>query len=253
MNSILGSFSFIRDLKKCIKHVIYKTNYPTCIVDFGATVSDSRLGRDIHIYEKCLVDKCVLGDYVHIYSGSVLIDSEVGLCSYVTPNCYASHVSIAKFCSIGPELRAGQGNHPLNLVSTSPVFYSASGQSGLSFVEQSIIEECHPISIGNDVWIGSRVFMRDGVKIGDGAIVAAGAVVTSDVSPYSVVGGVPAKIIRQRFSDDNIAELLRIQWWNWPLDTIRRASVLFAQEDIRKFIDWSHENIGACDNHDSMA
>jgi virginiamycin A acetyltransferase len=76
--------------------------------------------------------------------------------------------------------------------------------------------------IGNDVWIGYEVVVMAGVKVGDGAIIAAKSVVTKDVPPYAIVGGNPAQIIRQRFSDGEIATLLEIAWWNWDIEKISR-------------------------------
>ena len=78
------------------------------------------------------------------------------------------------------------------------------------------------IVIGNDVWIGYNAIILSGVKIGDGAIVATGAVVTKDVKPYEIVGGIPAKVIRKRFSDEVIIKLQKMKWWNWPVDKIKR-------------------------------
>ena len=74
--------------------------------------------------------------------------------------------------------------------------------------------------IGNDVWIGRDALIMPGVHIGDGAIVASGSVVVSDVPPYTVAGGNPAKPLKQRFSDEEVTILARIAWWNWPIDAI---------------------------------
>ena len=78
------------------------------------------------------------------------------------------------------------------------------------------------IVIGNDVWIGYEAVIMAGVTIGDGAIIGARAVVTKDVPPYTIVGGVPAREIRRRFSDDVIARLLELKWWDWPAEQIQR-------------------------------
>ena len=78
------------------------------------------------------------------------------------------------------------------------------------------------IVIGNDVWIGYEAVVMAGVTIGDGAIIGARAVVTKDVPPYTIVGGVPAREIRRRFSDDVIARLLELKWWDWPAEQIQR-------------------------------
>ena len=76
------------------------------------------------------------------------------------------------------------------------------------------------ITIGNDVWIGYEAIILAGVTIGDGAIIGARAVVTKDVAPYTIVGGIPAKMIKKRFDDKTIADLLNMKWWNWPTEKI---------------------------------
>lgn len=74
--------------------------------------------------------------------------------------------------------------------------------------------------IGNDVWIGLGATFMPGVRVGDGAIIAAGALVAANVAPYAVVGGNPAKLLRSRFDEATISELLRLRWWDWPIERI---------------------------------
>ena len=83
------------------------------------------------------------------------------------------------------------------------------------------------------------MFVRSGVKIGNGALIAAGGVVASDVPDYAFAGGVPAKVIRYRFAEPIITDLLQLEWWNWPEEKLRQAQPLFAQNDIRAFLDWA--------------
>ena len=113
------------------------------------------------------------------------------------------------FCSLGPEILIGLGIHPLQYVSTYPGFYApdlVSWSVRISFMRKKYHLLKHaPIIIGSDVWIGARAIVRDGVNIGHGAVIGAGALVTKDVAPYSIVGGVPARLIRMRFSDDIVA------------------------------------------------
>ena len=90
------------------------------------------------------------------------------------------------------------------------------------------------VEIGNDVWIGDDVTILGGVTIGDGAVVGTSALVTKDVPPYSIVGGVPAKVIRMRFEQETINRLLDIKWWNWDISKIKQESCEF--DDVEKFI-----------------
>lgn len=130
---------------------------------------------------------------------------------------------IGKYCSIacGAKFLLNSANHTLRSLSTYPfpIFYEAWG-TPVSEVS-SAWDNRGDIVIGNDVWIGYEAVILSGVTIDDGAIIGTRAVVTRDVPPYTIVGGVPARPIRRRFPDEVIAELLKIQWWNWPEDIIR--------------------------------
>ena len=106
-------------------------------------------------------------------------------------------------------------------MSSHPIFYSIACQSQITFADKSYFKENSHTNIGNDVWIGTRSIINDGITIGDGAIIAAGSVVTKDVAPYAVVGGVPAKIIRYRFNDEDIEFLKKISWWNNDINWIK--------------------------------
>lgn len=129
---------------------------------------------------------------------------------------------IGKFCSIacGAHFLFNSANHSLDSLSTYPfpIFFEEWGLS-ISQVTDAW-DNKGDIIIGNDVWIGYEAVILAGVKVGDGAIIGTRAVVTKDVPPYTIVGGVPARPIRKRFSDDTIAALLAERWWDWPIDKI---------------------------------
>lgn len=136
---------------------------------------------------------------------------------------------IGKFCSIacGAKFLFNSANHTLHSLSTYtfPLFYEAWGQE---MNPAEAWDNKGDIVIGNDVWIGYEAVVLAGVTIGDGAIIGARAVVTKDVTPYTIVGGVPAKPIRKRFSDADIATLLELHWWDWPVSKIA-AGIPFLQ------------------------
>lgn len=92
------------------------------------------------------------------------------------------------------------------------------------------------VTIGNDVWLGSQCVIMSGVSIGDGAVVAAQAVVSKDVPPYAIVAGNPARVVKRRFDDETISELLTIAWWNWPEDRIRDNLDLLLSGDMAAFV-----------------
>lgn len=131
---------------------------------------------------------------------------------------------IGKFCSIacGVKFLFNSANHTLSSLSTYPfpLFYEEWD------LEKSKVanswDNKGDIVIGNDVWIGYEAVIMAGVTVGDGAIIGTRAVVTKDVPPYTIVGGIPAKPIRKRFSDETIEALLNLKWWNWSDEKIRR-------------------------------
>lgn len=132
------------------------------------------------------------------------------------------HLSIGKFCSIacGAKFLFNSANHKMDSLSTYPfpLFFEEWGLDRRDVADSW--DNKGNITIGNDVWIGYEAVILAGVTIGDGAIIGARAVVTKDVLPYTIVGGVPAKPIKKRFSEKAIASLLEIEWWNWPEERI---------------------------------
>jgi len=150
--------------------------------------------------------------------------SHMGYGSYLARDTKLENVYIGRYCSIGEHVEVINGNHPSRtFVSTHPAFYAKQNVTPLSYVEENSFEELSHVAvdgreyaacIGNDVWIGSRAILLGGTTVGDGAIIAAGAVVTKDVPPYAVVGGVPAKVIRYRFEQDQIDRLMKMKWWD---------------------------------------
>lgn len=152
-----------------------------------------------------------------------LFFGKMGKGSYIGSDCRIRG-DVGRYCCISSGVVTANGRHPTkDFVSIHPAFYSPDlSRCGLSYSkEQHFIENGERIRIGNDVWIGTGAILLDGVQIGDGAVIAAGAVVTGDVAPYSIVGGVPAREIRKRFSPEQCDYLLRLQWWNKPEQWLR--------------------------------
>ena len=145
---------------------------------------------------------------------------------YHYPECNNDRLTIGKFCSIacGAKFIFNAANHALNSLTTYPfpIFFEEWGLSTDVNDIATAWDNKGDIVIGNDVWIGYEAIIMSGVTIGDGAIIGTRAVVTKDVPPYSIVGGVPAKIIRRRFDDDTVRRLQNLCWWNWEEEKIRR-------------------------------
>ena len=179
-----------------------------------------------------LIKNSELANTVKIYPFSRISNSKIDANSYVSYGCVINNSKIGKFCSIAQNVKIGLGIHPTNFISISPVFYSPKNPLGESFSKQQKFIEAKPVTISHDVWIGTNVTIIDGVHIGIGSIIGANSVVTRDVPPYSIVGGVPAKEIKKRFSPEICKKLLKSQWWNMPNSffEIKEISEIFSQK-----------------------
>lgn len=177
----------------------------------------------------------IVADNAHVYAPYYLHCVAVSAYSYIAKNSSITNCVIGKFCSIGPNFCCGLGIHPTNGISTAPMFYSPSKVNGITLVDRAKIEESKHTIIGNDVFIGANVTVLDGVTIGDGAVIGAGAVVSKDIPPYAIAVGTPIRIVKYRMSDEQIAAMKRIQWWNWDDDRLQDVERMF--EDIDGFIE----------------
>ncbi len=141
-------------------------------------------------------------------------------------------VTVGNFCSVAEGVRFIFGEHRMDLVTTFPLrtVLCENWKKNVDAVSQG------PIVIGNDVWIATNAVVLSGVTIGDGAVVAAGAIVTRDVPPYTIMAGVPARPVRRRCTEEQIAALLKIRWWDWPDEKIL-ANVPLLSGDVDAFIE----------------
>lgn len=197
-------------------------------------------GNKLTIEYLAFLKKCKVGYCNRIYDYSILTSVDLGDFTYVSDNCRINNTKIGKFCSIGPYVKCGIGKHPTrDFVSTHPVFFSNKRQCGVSFVDEVKFVENVTVNIGNDVWVGANAVIMDGVIIGDGVIVAAGAIVTEDVPPYAIVGGVPAKLIRYRFTEEVINRLLVLKWWDKDITWIKHRAGLFC--NVHNFLEKAHD------------
>ncbi len=164
----------------------------------------------------------------------------LGYMPWTLRKAYGSRVG--NFCSISPGVKFSfLGKHNYHWVSTYPFydFYNKWHVEDYMWHKGMPDEdkiEPKPIIIENDVWIASNVTIKEGVRIGNGAVVGMEALVTKDIPPYALVGGNPARIIKFRFSEEQINELLKIAWWNWSDEKIHKLAPLLISSDIDKFI-----------------
>ncbi len=175
-----------------------------------------------------------LGKYTRLQSTYRIFNSMIGDYSYIASNSYVHNTTIGRFCSIGANFISGMGIHPINGISTAPMFYSNQKQNGMTLTGKTKVEEFKPVRIGNDVFIGDNVIVLSGVTIGDGAVIGAGAVVSKDIPPYAVAVGVPINVIKYRFTEEQIQALQQIQWWNWNEEQLQNVEKYF--EDVDEFI-----------------
>ena len=181
-------------------------------------------------------DLSVISHKAKVYGKTQVTDSTMGDYSYVGRNSRIIHADVGKFCSIAGDVKLGMGTHTLDKLSTSPIFTERHNSTGYQWTDVQTDNPFNRVKVGNDVWIGTGVMVMGGVTIGDGAVIGAGAVVTKDVPSYAVVGGVPAKIIRYRFSEDQIETLLKLKWWDKPEGILQENIKLLQNREIDSVI-----------------
>lgn len=193
----------------------------TPTIDPTASVRASRLGR-----------------YTEVGARTSVIETEMGDYSYVVNDSDIIYAVIGKFCSLAAQVRINPGNHPMWRASQAHFSYRASRYWPDAADEADFFawRRAHPVTIGHDVWIGHGAIVLPGRSVGTGAVIAAGAVVTRDVAPYTIVAGVPARPLRQRFPDDVARRLIALAWWNWDHDRLRAALDDFRKLDVEAFL-----------------
>lgn len=200
------------------------------------------------------------GDFETVYLKNVIKGKNISVGDYTMyndfekdprdfeKNCVLYHypvnhdrLIIGKFCSIacGARFLFNSANHSLSSLSgyPFPIFYDEWGLDPKDVA--SAWDNKGDIIIGNDVWIGYGAVILSGTKIGDGAVIGAGALVTGDVEPYSIAGGVPARVIRRRFPEKTVSALLDIKWWDWPEEKIQGAIPFIAGGDAEGLLSFS--------------
>jgi phosphonate metabolism protein (transferase hexapeptide repeat family) len=177
-------------------------------------------------------------DFVEIHAHTSVRDSRVGSYSYLLEHVSLLNTDIGRFCAIAAMTRMGAPNHPYTRVSQhrftyTPEYYWPNETRDAAFFADRRADR---VRVGNDVWCGHGVTILPGVTVGDGAVVAAGAVVTKSVAPYTIVAGVPARMIKRRFDARAAERLQRLAWWNWSDGCIESAMLDFRTLSVDAFL-----------------
>lgn len=184
-----------------------------------------------HIALFCVLQEAEIDKTAAICSGVRFYRGKIGKYSYIGNNSFVTNTDIGSFTSISTDCYIGGASHPIDWVSTSPVFHKWENIMKRNFARHEF-EIFHRTNIGNDVWIGNRVMIKAGVTINDGAVIGMGSTITKDVGPYEIWAGNPARLIRKRFDDETIHKLMELKWWNW------------SDADIEKYA----EDFTSCEN-----
>lgn len=199
------------------RHVITSYFHDYRLHPLSKYYGNNSFGSNCRIYRSVTLNNVIIGNYSYVNTFSEISNTEIG-----------------SFCSIGNRVKIGGfGSHIMG-VSTHPSFYDPIPPTK-SFHKDYSFQPYKKVKIGNDVWVGDRSIILDGVEVGDGAIIAAGAVVPKNVPPYAIVGGNPMRLIRYRFSEEDIANLLKTNWWELHEEELNKLAPLMSKE-IKNFL-----------------
>ena len=194
------------------------------------------------VHPTAQVTNSTLGRYTEIGERSRFHDSELGDYSYLVQDCGVWAARIGKFSNIAAACRINATNHPTWRATLHHFTYRASDYWDDAAVEEEFFDwrRSNGVSIGHDTWLGHGATILPGVTVGDGAAIGADAVVSKDVEPYTIVGGVPAKPIRERFPRAIAERFQALAWWDWDHDRLRAALEDFRALTAEEFLE-KHE------------
>jgi phosphonate metabolism protein (transferase hexapeptide repeat family) len=204
----------------------------------AASARTTRLSEQPLIHPTAVLTQTVVGRYTEIAERCTLTESTVGDYSYMMRECEVWAANIGKFVNMASHVRLNATNHPVWRATLHHFTYRAHDYWPDAEREETFFDwrRSNAVSIGHDVWIGHGATVLPGVTIGNGAVIGAGAVVSRDVAPWTIVAGVPARLIRPRFAPEIGARLDALAWWDWSHERLRAALDDFRTLDIEAFL-----------------
>lgn len=186
-------------------------------------ISTRSLTEEPTIHDNCHLENVKLGKWTEIGPFNIWENVEFGDFSYTAGYNQFQNAKIGKFVSIAAGVRIGPAQHPMDRPAMHHFTYRRKiyGFGEFDDIEFFNWRKAQITVIGHDVWLGHNAIIMPGIKIGNGTVVGSGAVVTKDVDPYCIVAGVPAKLIRKRFTDNIAEKMQKVQWWHWPYELIK--------------------------------
>ena len=199
----------------------------------------TKLSEAPYIHPTAEVKNSTLGRYTEVGAGSHVNHSTLGDYSYCVENTQSAYSTIGKFANIASHVRIYASMHPMERASLHHFTYRSSWYFDGETDDQSFFDwrASTPITIGHDTWIGHGAVIMPGVTIGNGAIIGSNAVVTKDVAAFAIAVGVPARTIKQRFTDTVAGRLDALAWWDWDHDRLRLGLQDFRTLSVEAFLD----------------
>lgn len=205
----------------------------------SVTAPQKKLSQKPWIDPTATVTDCVLGRYTEIAANCHVSEAEIGDYSYVMEYGQIWCATIGKFSNIAAQVRLNATHHPMDRATLHHFTYRAGDYWDDAGHEDDFFaaRRAKRVHIGHDTWLGHGSTILPGVTVGDGAVVGSGAVVTKDVAPYTIVGGVPARPIRDRFTREIAGRMQALGWWDWEHDHLRAALDDFRVLSAGAFLD----------------
>ncbi len=197
-------------------------------IDPSTIIKQSQIGQESVIGKDCVVIRSEIGNYCDIDKRNLIRNSKIGDMTYTGSETNIMWAVIGKYCCISRQVEIGGNEHNYLAASMMPTYRLKNRLGG----KLSLHHDEPLVTIGNDVWIGQGVSIlrKEGLTIGNGAVIGSGAVVTRSIPPYAIAVGVPARVIKYRFSEEIIERLQKLNWWEWSKERILETWPLLSEK-----------------------